>query len=543
MGPSSRRNIALGVLSLSCLGASLGCSSSEREFARTTGGAAGTTSGGASGSAGSGARAGSTGISGRGGTAGANSEGGSSPIAGAGYGGQTDVTGGTAGSSNPGDGGTNATAGSSGSSSGGSAGKGGTGSSGGSAGKGGTGSGGMSSGGSAGKGGSTGSGGTAGSAGSAGKGGAGTAGTAGSGGSTCTNTTTDASNCGICGHSCLKGTCSAGICQPYLLGTIPDTTMSADFMVVSGGKAVLVTKINVFGGGHGLYQTDATTPGTPTAVPAAGVVGCVMNGMVFTQADTTTLKACSLSNCAGTTVSISAPSGESLQNYPGCDTANNELVWLSQATGLPTANISVHRTSVTGTNGHITTSFMLPNGASTRFTNDAHFPSANSDRIFYVNYESQSTPQLGYVATNIANAGTLVVATLPANNQIDTTGAQSVITNGSIVLANVVNSSTQASQVINVPLPNGVLSGNVPVFATGSLTAGVLDQSTFYGSLYGATIAPSDAVFSCPVSSCTAPTVIVRGQAGTAAFAQDSTAIYWTTQTSGQGISIWKAAK
>lgn len=41
----------------------------------------------------------------------------------------------------------------------------------------------------------------------------------------CVSTADDAENCGACGHSCLGGTCSSGICQPFFLAGSPKTEL------------------------------------------------------------------------------------------------------------------------------------------------------------------------------------------------------------------------------------------------------------------------------------------------------------------------------
>ena len=98
-------------------------------------------------------------------------------------------------------------------------------------------------------------------------------------------------------------------------------------------------------------------------------------------------------------------------------------------------------------------------------------------------------------------------------------------------------------EVFSAPLPNGILSGAPPMFTAGNLFGGVIDQTTFYGSISEASSTiPSDAVVKCPLTNCSSPTIIARGQASAGFFADDATAIYWTT--SGQtGAALWKAAK
>lgn len=57
-------------------------------------------------------------------------------------------------------------------------------------------------------------------------------------------------DCGRCGHSCGGGTCSSGVCQPFVLATLPDTLTQAydiaandNFVFVSGSDSNEVTPI------------------------------------------------------------------------------------------------------------------------------------------------------------------------------------------------------------------------------------------------------------------------------------------------------------
>jgi hypothetical protein len=71
----------------------------------------------------------------------------------------------------------------------------------------------------------------------------------------------------------------------------------------------------------------------------------------------------------------------------------------------------------------------------------------------------------------------------------------------------------------------------------------VIDQTTFYGELRGNSAVPEDAVIKCPLSDCSTPTVVTSGQANASNFADDGTAIYWTTSGQASTVAIWKAAK
>jgi hypothetical protein len=57
-------------------------------------------------------------------------------------------------------------------------------------------------------------------------------------GGTCADLQSDAANCGSCGHGCIQGTCSAGVCQPWAVANA--TTTSSPFYVAADANNVYV---------------------------------------------------------------------------------------------------------------------------------------------------------------------------------------------------------------------------------------------------------------------------------------------------------------
>jgi hypothetical protein len=94
-----------------------------------------------------------------------------------------------------------------------------------------------------------------------------------------------------------------------------------------------------------------------------------------------------------------------------------------------------------------------------------------------------------------------------------------------------------------VPLPSGLPSGGPdPIFLPGKLDAGVIDQDSFFGRLPSL---PVDAIGRCSIADCSNPTALFRGHENSTAFAQDTSAFYWTTpglSTTGN-FTVWKVAK
>jgi hypothetical protein len=360
---------------------------------------------------------------------------------------------------------------------------------------------------------------------------------------TCTNTASDAANCGICGHSCLGGKCAAGICQPLLLGTVPNTSEYAHKSAVSGGKIYVFT-----GTGQNppssVWQVDASTPGTPTEITTSGTVSCVMNGQLFwTTSDqgAVGMDACTISNCAATTTPIvTLSSGRFFGMPPGCDAANNEVVWTSTADSY---TYTINRASPTGANIRDITSFYLIDNE-WHFVGNGDFP-GETDRIFYDRYDFASgTDFLYYISTSVVNAASVQVAKVEnIGIGFPMTNPPLDLANDTVLLASEYSSSTMAYEIFSIPLPNGTLLGTPPVFTSGYISGGVLDQMTFYGTVWANPNIPQDAVIKCPLSDCSSPTIVARGQAMANNFAQDGVAVYWTTTGQASNVAIWKVAK
>jgi len=360
----------------------------------------------------------------------------------------------------------------------------------------------------------------------------------------CANTISDGSNCGVCGHSCLGGTCASGICQPFLLGTVPSTVDFARQTIVSSGEVYVFSQVGQ-GSPSNVWLLDASKASTPTEVTITGSLSCVMNGELFwssyNNAGGGIIVSCALSNCAATTTPVvTLESGESAAIGPGCDRVNDELVWGTYDSSSSTSSFyTVYRSSPIGANLRTMTSFSLPSDGASWQVADIGLR-GETDRIFYARNDStSSTGTLYYISTDIVNAAGVSIAAV--SGQIFT--GSPVLANDTTVLANE-STSSSTDEVFSAPLPNGVLSGAPPMFTTGTIFGGVIDQMRFYGTISNSSI-PNDAVVTCLLSSCLTPTIIARGQANANYFTDDATAIYWTTsaQTSSQGFSVWKAAK
>src|SRR6476646_3765276 len=125
---------------------------------------------------------------------------------------------------------------------------------------------------------------------------------------------------------------------------------------------------------------------------------------------------------------------------------------------------------------------------------------------------------------------------------------QDVLANGSTVLVSGCSGASCSNgspiyQIVSAPLPNGT-TGTPPKFLDGLLFGGTIDGSTYYGTVSNSSNAniPQDAVITCPLSNCSSPTILARGQGNANYFTTDATAVYWTT-SGATATAVWKLAK
>jgi hypothetical protein len=263
-----------------------------------------------------------------------------------------------------------------------------------------------------------------------------------------------------------------------------------------------------------------------------------MNSKIFWVSSSGGIFSCSVSACAATAQRVTPDTTDPVGPLV-CDAKNDEVVWVVRAGS--SFVFTVHRASENGSNSRPITSFMgiEADGADWRFANETgKFSNSRADRIFVVRNDlTANSATLYYVSTEVPNGSRVSVAT--TTGTIPSSGSP-VLANDSAVITTFYPTSITLATFV-APLPDGIISSAPPRFADGG-AAGVLDQSSFYGTIGGTA---SDAIVRCPLSDCLNPTVISRGQAGAFYFAQDGTAVYWTRShvTTGQGFDVWKMAK
>ena len=246
---------------------------------------------------------------------------------------------------------------------------------------------------------------------------------------------------------------------------------------------------------------------------------------------------CAVSNCAATTATLVTSPGQA--ENPVCDTTTGELVWVDSTyafAGSSDSVLNIYRMATDGTNMRNLTSFYELDGDD--YFSEIGFPNGRTDRYFFTRQTfTPAKATLFYVPTSSTGVSPVQIATgMPGQNGLNP-GRRSWA-NDALYIWNDDSSLSQISY--DLPLPNGV-AGAAPVFYSGYLLDGIMDADRFYGAF---TTLPVDALGMCPLSNCTNPSTLFRGQQNAHAFTQDSTAIYWTTRlATGDGFTVWKGAK
>jgi len=356
--------------------------------------------------------------------------------------------------------------------------------------------------------GGTGTGGSGGAGGSAGSGGSGTV---------CTNTQADPANCGTCGHSCLGGTCTAGQCQPLLLGRydryLGENGLSiGDSYVYAKGETNLLVRA----------KKDGSSL-TVSPLPTFATSGCSgggaeeINGRVFYQwydGTTCRMAVCSTADCDGTTQGFSPADASAYVQSFAVDRTNSRVFWYdgsskqimtapASATGTPTA------TAISG-----------------NFTADGKWT--------------------GYAAGGVLFSDAMSIDRIPASggtyqSLLDTTGVNS----GSLwaTPTRLYFSDPTGTNFVTLPTASG---GHQLVTATAARLLWSDDVDLYW------TTVDSTTLFTCKVANCAGTTkMIYTTTCLIDAVRGESTAIYWGTYggcsapgtTTLDNLQIWKLAR
>ena len=364
-------------------------------------------------------------------------------------------------------------------------------------------------------------------------------------GNQCVNVAgSDASNCGTCGRTCAGGTCSAGECQALSLGTI--SSGSARNLVLSGANLYAITA--AAGTAPSVWQLNPSTASIPisvaSSVPSSDSPRCVMDGKLFwaavnTQPNTPThIQWCAVSNCAATTGTLVTSPGQQAES-PVCDTTTGELVWIDVTypfAGSVDSIVTIYRVAADGTNMRSLTSFYELD--SSDYFLGIGFPNGRADRYFFTRQTfTPSNTTLFYVATNSTGVSPVQIATGMSGQNGLNPGRQAWANDTQYVWDDA-NGGARSHTMSRCPTEyRARYRSSIRGFSwMESWTA-----DNFYGAF---TTLPADAIGMCPLSNCTNPSILFRGQQNARAFTQDASAIYWATRSAtGDGFTVWKGAK
>ena len=152
---------------------------------------------------------------------------------------------------------------------------------------------------------------------------------------TCSATTdlqTDFKNCGRCGHACLGGACTAGICQPY---RITSSISGPRELLYVGGKAGTLYftngdgDVNAQGIGYEYFRVLAVAQGNIRRLAFDGVA------LYWAVPDNGTISRCEVAGCAQTPQVIA--SGQASPFDVAYDSAEKRILWTDHAVTSCTA--------------------------------------------------------------------------------------------------------------------------------------------------------------------------------------------------------------
>ncbi len=325
--------------------------------------------------------------------------------------------------------------------------------------------------------------------------------------SPCGDTQASADNCGRCGHSCLAGQCTMGVCQPIALlaqdaGAAPFALAQDDsFLYWTDDVNSTVARTDKTSGAMTvLTTTEATAPG-PIASDDAGIY----------WGDVIGVWQCPRSGCGVSPTRIAYSKG----NVVGVAIDQANLYW-SEGSG------TLYSAPKTGQG--VTAVPLWQGDASTANV------AADGQRVYFTATDG--------LLRGVAVDGSAPFAIGTPNSQKKSFSG--VALDGTNVYWGTgdVDDSTLESAPTSSLLPRTLVS-QLP--GPGTMAS---DGTTLYWLASVTTDAGvSGGVMACTIASCT-PTLLASGYAYVAGLVVDPTAIYWTDNgTTGANGAIWKLAK
>jgi hypothetical protein len=331
---------------------------------------------------------------------------------------------------------------------------------------------------------------------------------------TCVDLMTDGKNCGACGHDCLGGSCSEGVCQPIELAQY---TGNAEIIYV-GSQDVYVTNDEGYVGRAAKDGTDLKPPAMPGLTTAAFTGTTLLEDgdrLFFVWVDSVIrLAYCVPESCDATIT----PVGGLYTQYFAIDPTDQRIAWIDYS---PT------QVWVAPTTGTVSGAPVTSGGLDTTASGSPLFYAQGG--LFMANGTAlERLPISGGSFVGVTSSGTTRVTILGANST-------------NIYLYD-------GTSVVFTPLPAGD-GGSAHKLLDTALAPNVdgrfvVDDTSAYWVSNGA-------IETCQISDCMNTQKAVPSQSGieVADVGLDPAALYWTNYSDGTSssgttyFSVWKLAR
>jgi hypothetical protein len=327
-------------------------------------------------------------------------------------------------------------------------------------------------------------------------------------GSSCVDEQTDGNNCGTCGHSCLGGACSAGLCQPVTLATTGGTYLAIDTANVYWSNGTSFYSCPLSGGcgaGTMILNFTSNTAGLSTiVVPPPGTYGSDLFVATGSYASPTS---------GGTGGVYTIPrTGSTLTTDPGYPT-----------TSLAFAPVQ----------GYLFSETLYPGTPQTVDVTRQNADGSGYETLFTGLSTSDPLLKLGPIAVDAANVyigdntdaevlscpitGTTCTPTIVVSFE-----SNALYSDGTNLWVAAYGTAT-SGQIAKCPTNASCNSGTHDFATTGNPGGIIADSTNVYWSEQN-----SNDVLKCPIAGCGSGPVVV-GAAGPTpmAVAVDSAAVYW----------------
>jgi hypothetical protein len=321
---------------------------------------------------------------------------------------------------------------------------------------------------------------------------------------TCVDRDKDPKNCGACGHDCLGGACTLGVCQAIEMAANQGSLMILaldDQFIYWGGELAIIGKKRIDNSGM-----------STVLVPAGEVAysGVLVGQTLYWANDfrDSGVRGCMLPDCAGgPSLLVSAAAPPESVAY----SASTSTLYWTQATSI------WHK--------------VLPSGTATQFvaTTNRPFELVSDDLFLYWSEYNATTKTTEIRKENLTGGSSSSLAT-------GLTSVDGIVPYGKKLYG--VFGGEGAQSIGTIALPTGIGSASPALFAPVATTFSLaVDESGVYWEQRDD--ASNGSIRHCPLAGCSGDPEILAPTTKPWAIKTDSKAIYWVT-TDG---SVMKLAK